>query len=77
MAFTGFPIEGIEFYEQLDADNSREFWARERHRYDDGVKPLFAALLDHATAGGAPAYRAQAALTDFGLDPAKPNPTRV
>ncbi len=31
-----------------------------------------ATLLDHATAGGAPDYRAEAALTDFGLDPAKP-----
>jgi len=29
-------------------------------------------LLDHATAGGAPAHMAEAALTDFGLDPAKP-----
>ena len=31
-----------------------------------------ATLLDHATAGGAPTHRAEAALTDFGLDPAKP-----
>jgi ATP-binding cassette subfamily F protein uup len=31
-----------------------------------------ASVLDHATAGGAPAYRAEAALQDFGLDPAKP-----
>jgi ATP-binding cassette subfamily F protein uup len=31
-----------------------------------------ATLLDHATAGGAEAHRAEAALTDFGLDPAKP-----
>ena len=31
-----------------------------------------ATLLDHATAGGAPAYRAESALSDFGLDPAKP-----
>jgi ATP-binding cassette subfamily F protein uup len=30
-----------------------------------------ATVLDHATSGGAPAYRAEAALTDFGLDPAK------
>jgi ATP-binding cassette subfamily F protein uup len=30
-----------------------------------------ATLLDHATAGGAEAHRAEAALTDFGLDPAK------
>jgi ATP-binding cassette subfamily F protein uup len=31
-----------------------------------------ATLLDHTTAGGAEAHRAEAALTDFGLDPAKP-----
>ena len=31
-----------------------------------------ATLLDYATAGGAPAYMAEARLTDFGLDPAKP-----
>ena len=30
-----------------------------------------ATLLDHATAGGAPAYMAEARLTDFGLDPLK------
>ena len=29
-------------------------------------------LLDYATAGGAPAYMAEARLTDFGLDPLKP-----
>ena len=31
-----------------------------------------ATVLDHATSGGAPAYRAEAALQDFGIDPAKP-----
>ncbi|WP_293905758.1 ABC-F family ATP-binding cassette domain-containing protein [Phenylobacterium sp.] len=31
-----------------------------------------ATLLDHVTAGGAPDYRAESALSDFGLDPAKP-----
>jgi ATP-binding cassette subfamily F protein uup len=31
-----------------------------------------ATLLDHATAGGAPAHQAKAALEVFGLDPAKP-----
>jgi ATP-binding cassette subfamily F protein uup len=29
-------------------------------------------VLDHATRGGAPAYRAEAALQDFGIDPAMP-----
>jgi ATP-binding cassette subfamily F protein uup len=31
-----------------------------------------ATVLDYVTAGGAPAHRAEAALADFGLDPAKP-----
>jgi ABC transport system ATP-binding/permease protein len=31
-----------------------------------------ATVLDHATSGGAPAFRAEAALQDFGIDPAKP-----
>ncbi len=38
MGFTGFPAEGIEFYEQLDADNSRPFWQANKHRYDEYVK---------------------------------------
>jgi len=38
MAFSGFPVEGIEFYEQLDADNSRAFWQANKQRYDEFVK---------------------------------------
>ena len=38
MAFSGFPVEGIEFYEQLDADNSRTFWQANKARYDEVVK---------------------------------------
>ena len=38
MAFSGFPAEGLEFYEQLDADNSRAFWQANKHRYDEFVK---------------------------------------
>ena len=38
MAFSGFPAEGIEFYEQLDADNSRAWWQANKHRYDEFVK---------------------------------------
>jgi uncharacterized protein (TIGR02453 family) len=38
MAFSGFPVEGIEFYEQLDADNSRTFWQANKGRYDEFVK---------------------------------------
>jgi uncharacterized protein (TIGR02453 family) len=38
MAFRGFPAEGIEFYEQLEADNSRSFWQANKHRFDESVK---------------------------------------
>jgi uncharacterized protein (TIGR02453 family) len=38
MAFRGFPAEGIEFYEQLEADNSRSFWQANKHRFDECVK---------------------------------------
>ncbi|NND75953.1 MAG: DUF2461 domain-containing protein [Ilumatobacter sp.] len=38
MAFSGFPAAGIEFYEQLSADNSRAFWQDNKHRYVEHVK---------------------------------------
>jgi uncharacterized protein (TIGR02453 family) len=38
MAFRGFPAEGIEFYEQLEANNSRTFWQANKHRFDEFVK---------------------------------------
>ncbi len=38
MAFSGFPVEVIEFYEQLGADNSKAFWADNKHRYTQSVK---------------------------------------
>jgi uncharacterized protein (TIGR02453 family) len=38
MTFHGFPVEAIEFYEQLDADNSRAFWQANKGRYEELVK---------------------------------------
>ena len=38
MAFTGFPVAGIEFYEQLAADNSKAFWQEHKPRYVEHVK---------------------------------------
>ncbi len=46
MAFSGFPAEGIEFYEQLAADNSRSFWQANKARYDGFVKQPMAELTD-------------------------------
>jgi uncharacterized protein (TIGR02453 family) len=38
MAFSGIPPEAIEFYERLEADNSRAFWEANKHVYRDVVK---------------------------------------
>ena len=38
MAFRGFPVEAIELYEQLTADNSKTFWQLHRQRYLDEVR---------------------------------------
>ena len=46
MAFSGFPVEGIEFYEQLAADNSKVFWQANKQRYVDHVRTPIAELGD-------------------------------
>ncbi len=38
MAFSGFPPEAIQFYEELGADNSRTFWADNKTRFGELVK---------------------------------------
>jgi uncharacterized protein (TIGR02453 family) len=38
MAFRGFPPEAFEFYERLDADNSRAFWQANKATYEGAVK---------------------------------------
>ncbi len=46
MSFEGFPDEGLVFYEGLEADNSKTYWTRHRHTYDDAVRAPMQALLD-------------------------------
>jgi uncharacterized protein (TIGR02453 family) len=37
MAFSGFPEEALEFYEGLEADNSKAYWTDHKQVYDDCV----------------------------------------
>lgn len=46
MAFTGLPADGIDFFEQLAADNSKAFWGDNKHRYVEHVKQPMAELAD-------------------------------
>ncbi len=39
MTFRGIPVEVIQFYDQLEADNSKTFWEANKHAYRDVVKP--------------------------------------
>lgn len=46
MTFDGWPAEALEFYEQLEADNSRAFWTAHKERYEQAVRAPMADLLD-------------------------------
>jgi uncharacterized protein (TIGR02453 family) len=44
--FAGFPEEALDFYEGLEADNTKAYWTDHRSAYDLAVKAPLAALLD-------------------------------
>jgi len=46
MTFTGIPPEVFDFYERLEADNSKAFWEANKQSYRDLVKPTAQALCD-------------------------------
>jgi uncharacterized protein (TIGR02453 family) len=46
MAFTGFPLEAVSFYEGLTADNSRTYWQANKAVYERAVKAPMLDLLD-------------------------------
>lgn len=45
MAFRGWPIEAVEFYEGLEADNSKVYWQDHRETYERHVKAPMDELL--------------------------------
>ena len=46
MAFRGWPAEAVAFYEGLEADNSRTYWAAHKEIYESAVVAPFRALSD-------------------------------
>jgi uncharacterized protein (TIGR02453 family) len=46
MAFRGWPVEALEFFEGLEADNSKSYWQQNRHVYDGMVRAPMEELLD-------------------------------
>jgi uncharacterized protein (TIGR02453 family) len=45
MTFRGWPVEAVEFYEGLLADNSRVYWQDHKHVYEECVRAPMDALL--------------------------------
>ncbi len=46
MAFRGWPAEAIEFFEGLEADNSKTYWTRHKSDYETHVRGPLQALLE-------------------------------
>ena len=43
-AFSGFPVAALDFYDDLEVDNTRSFWAEHRAVYDAAVRAPMVAL---------------------------------
>ena len=57
MGFTGIPNAALDFYEDLEADNSKAFWTAHKEIYDQSVKAPVQALADELAAEfGAPKF---------------------
>ena len=46
VSFTGIPLAALDFYEDLEADNSKAFWTARKDTYDEHVKAPITALAD-------------------------------
>ncbi|MGN9838962.1 DUF2461 domain-containing protein [Nonomuraea sp. H19] len=59
MGFTGFPDEAFIFYEGLEADNSKTYFTRNKHLYEEAVRAPMLALTDELAAefGSAQLFR--------------------
>jgi uncharacterized protein (TIGR02453 family) len=44
MEFTGFPVAALDFYDDLEVDNTRSFWEKHKHVYEESVRGPMAAL---------------------------------
>lgn len=57
VAFTGIPFAALDFYEDLEADNSKPFWTAHKHIYDEQVKaPLVELANELEREFGAPKF---------------------
>lgn len=46
MSFEGFPSAALDFYDDLEMDNTKSYWEKHKAVYDDAVKAPMKALCD-------------------------------
>ncbi|WP_460851191.1 DUF2461 family protein [Nocardioides montaniterrae] len=46
MTFEGFPVAALDFYDDLEIENTKEFWEAHKATYDEAVKAPMVALTD-------------------------------
>ena len=46
MAFTGFPVAALDFYDDLEVDNTKSFWEAHKHVYNESVRAPMTALCE-------------------------------
>ncbi|WP_122818996.1 DUF2461 domain-containing protein [Nocardioides pantholopis] len=44
MTFEGFPVAALDFYDDLELDNTRSFWEKHKHVYAEAVRAPMEAL---------------------------------
>ena len=45
-SFTGFPVAALDFYDDLEMDNTKSFWEKHRAVYEESVKRPMVALME-------------------------------
>jgi uncharacterized protein (TIGR02453 family) len=46
VSFTGFPVAALDFYDDLEVDNTKSFWEAHKHVYAESVRAPMVALTD-------------------------------
>ena len=46
VTFAGFPVEALDFYDDLEADNTKSFWAAHKQVWERAVRDPMVALTD-------------------------------
>jgi len=54
VSFTGFPVAALDFYDDLEVDNTRSFWQAHKHIYEECVRAPMVAMIEALTPEFAP-----------------------